>query len=91
MKKISYIQLQRLISNFNNKNLLIEQDGFISSKIDIKESKILISKNMLMVKDDNIEKIKINIDWVANFYRSESMNVIKLEFDTDEEILIHIR
>lgn len=90
MKKINYIELQQLISNFNNKNLLIEQKGFIKSQIDIKQSKILILKDELIVKDANKEKIKINIDWMANFYRSESMNIIKLEFDTDEEILIHI-
>lgn len=91
MKKIDYTELQQLINNFNNKNLLIQQNGFIKSQIDIKQSKLLILKNELIVEDSNKEMIKINIDWVANFYRSEDMNIIKLEFDTNEEILIYIR
>lgn len=91
MKKINYKELRQLINNFNNKSLVIQQNGFIKSQIYIKQSKISILKDKLIVKDSKLEKIKININWVANFYRSENNNSIKLEFDTDEEILIHIR
>lgn len=91
MKKINYNELRQLINNFNNKSLVIQQNGFIKSQIYIKQSEILILKDELIVKDNKLEKIRININWVANFYRSENNNSIKLEFDTDEEILIHIR
>lgn len=91
MKKINYNELRQLINNFNNKSLVIQQNGFIKSQIYIKQSEILILKDELIVKDNKLEKIRININWVANFYHSENNNSIKLEFDTDEEILIHTR
>lgn len=90
MKKIRYKDMKKIINQMNNKRLLIKLDGVIIQKLKIIKAKIFLKKNRLIIKDENIEKISISIDWIANFYTNESNTSIKLEFDQNGEVLIHI-
>ena len=82
--------MKKIINQMNNKRLLIKLDGVIIQKLKIIKAKIFLKKNRLIIKDENIEKISISIDWIANFYTNESNTSIKLEFDQNGEVLIHI-
>ncbi len=90
MKKIKYNDMKNIIKNMNNKELYIKLNGVIIQKIKIKNSKIFLRKNRLVIKDESIEKISISLDWVANFYVNETNTSIKLEFDQNGDVLIHI-
>ncbi len=90
MKKIRYKDMKKIINQMNNKRLLIKLDGVIIQKLKIIKAKIFLKKNRLIIKDENIEKISISIDWIANFYTNETNTSIKLEFDQNGEVLIHI-
>lgn len=90
MKKIRYKDMKKIINQMNNKRLLIKLDGVIIQKLKIIKAKIFLKKNRLIIKDENIEKISISIDWIANFYTNETNTSIKLEFDQNVEVLIHI-
>ena len=82
--------MKKIINQMNNKRLLIKLDGVIIQKLKIIKAKIFLKKNRLIIKDENIEKISISIDWIANFYTNETNTSIKLEFDQNVEVLIHI-
>lgn len=82
--------MKKIINQMNNKRLLIKLDGVIIQKLKIIKAKIFLKKNRLIIKDENIEKISISIDWIANFYTNETNTSIKLEFDQNGEVLIHI-
>ena len=90
MKKVRYKDMKKIINQMNNKRLLIKLDGVIIQKLKIIKAKIFLKKNRLIIKDENIEKISISIDWIANFYTNETNTSIKLEFDQNGEVLIHI-
>lgn len=90
MKKIRYKDMKKIINQMNNKRLLVKLDGVIIQKLKIIKAKIFLKKNRLIIKDENIEKISISIDWIANFYTNETNTSIKLEFDQNGEVLIHI-
>lgn len=90
MKKIRYKDMKKIINQMNNKRLLIKLDGVIIQKLKIIKAKTFLKKNRLIIKDENIEKISISIDWIANFYTNETNTSIKLEFDQNGEVLIHI-
>mgnify|MGYP006943508188 CR=1 FL=1 len=90
LRKIKYKSLKEIIKRMNHKVLLIKVNGIIKQKIKIENANILLKKNRLIVFDDNIEKISVGIDWIANFYTNESNTSIKLEFDQNGEVLIHI-
>lgn len=90
MKKIKYKDMKQLILKMNNKSLFIKTNGMIRQKLKIQKSKIFIKKNRLIVQDNGKEKINIGIDWVANFYTNEIYTSLKLEFDQNGDILIHI-
>ncbi len=90
MKKVRYKDMKKIINQMNNKRLLVKLDGVIIQKLKIIKAKIFLKKNRLIIKDENIEKISISIDWIANFYTNETNTSIKLEFDQNGEVLIHI-
>lgn len=90
MKKIKYKDMKQLILKMNNKSLLIKTNGMIKQKLKIQKSKIFLKKNRLIVQDNGIEKINVGIDWVSNFYTNEVYTSLKLEFDQNGEILVHI-
>ena len=90
MKKITYKEMKKIIKQMSNKRLIIKVNGIIIQKIKIKNSKIFLKKNRLIIQDENIDKVNIGIDWIANFYTNENNTSIKLEFDQNGDVLIHI-
>ena len=89
MKKITYNHLRYILNRINNKRLLVEVKGIIIQNLKIQKSKIYISKNILTIEDDGIEKIGINTSWIANYYANENNN-IELEFDQLGEVNIKV-
>lgn len=91
MEKITYKNFKELIKKNNSKRLLIKAKGIIKQTIHIKNSKIFLSKNRLIIQDNTMEKINIGIDWVANFYSNYHNTIIKLEFDQIGEVVLYIQ
>ncbi len=91
MEKITYKNFKELIKKNNSKRLLIKVKGIIKQTIHIKNSKIFLSKNRLIIQDNTMEKINIGIDWVANFYSNYHNTIIKLEFDQIGEVVLYIQ
>lgn len=90
MERITYKQMKEIIKNFNNRNIRIQVSGIIAQIFDIKDLKIYFKQDMIIITDDNIEKLKINSCWIANFYTNKDNTIIKYEFDQTGAVELYI-
>lgn len=88
IKRIDYIQFKNNLENMKNKELLIDIQTMIQTKIIIRKTKMSINKYSLSLFNDEKQKINIDINYVANFYMDEEQKIIKLELDAIGYIMI---
>ncbi len=90
MKKIRIKELRNIISTFNDKEVIIHTSEIITMTLHIQKLKIFFLNDELVIEENNIEKLRIAINWVANFYTNDDKTVVKLEFDETGEVIIQI-
>ena len=90
MDRITYKEMKELIKIFNNKNVSVEVTGIITQTLNIQKLKIYFKKNIIVIKDNRLEKLKINLCWIANFYTNKENTIIRYEFDQTGAVELHI-
>lgn len=90
MERITYKQMKEIVKNFNNRNIRIQVNGIIAQIFDIKDLKIYFKQDMIIITDDNIEKLKINSCWIANFYTNKDNTIMRYEFDQTGAVELYI-
>lgn len=90
IEKIRIKELRNIISTFNDKEVIIHTSEIITMTLHIQKLKIFFLNDELVIEENNIEKLRIAINWVANFYTNDDKTVVKLEFDETGEVIIQI-
>lgn len=82
--------MKKIVKGFDDKTIQVKTNGIIMQKFIIENLKIYFHKNKIILKDNDIEKIRIDIEWIANFYTNEKQDSIKFEFDQVGTAELHI-
>lgn len=90
MERITYKKMKELIKKFINKNVTVQVTGIITQTLNIKNLKIYFKKDIIIIKDGRLEKLKVNFYWIANFYTNKDNTIIRYEFDQTGAVELHI-
>lgn len=90
MEKIKYKEMKKIVKGFDDKTIQVKINGIIMQKFIIEKLKICFHKNKIILKDNDIEKIRIDIEWIANFYTNDKQDIIRFEFDQVGIAELHI-
>ena len=86
MEKTSFEEFEDCIKNFEGSTVLLSINTMINTKIEITNLSVSIENFMLILNSGKENETKIDLNYIANFYKAQSE--LKLELDSIGYILI---